>query len=61
MHNVLSKPAMMYGRETWILRSQDCRRIETTQMRFLRAVARVTLRDMIRSEDVKKRLQTGMW
>jgi hypothetical protein len=35
------------------------RRIETSQMRFLRAVAGVTLRDRIRSEDVMKRLQTG--
>jgi hypothetical protein len=61
MHNVLSKPAMMYGSETWILRPQDCRRIETSHMRFLRAVAGVTLRDRIRSEDVKKILQTGMW
>jgi hypothetical protein len=59
MHNVLSKPAMMYGSETWILRPQDCRRIETSQMRFLRTVAGVTLRDRIRSEDVKKILQTG--
>jgi hypothetical protein len=42
MHNVLSKPAMMYGSETWILRSQDCGRLETSQMRFLRAVAGVT-------------------
>jgi hypothetical protein len=59
MHNVLSKSAMMYGSETWMLRSQDCRRIETSWMRFLRAVAGVTLRDRLRSEDVRKRLQTG--
>jgi hypothetical protein len=58
MHNVLSKPAMMDGSETWVLRSQDCKRIETSQMKFLRAVAGVTLRDRIRSEDVRKRLQT---
>jgi hypothetical protein len=41
MHKVLSKPALTYGGETWILRSQDCGRIETSQMRFLRAVAGV--------------------
>jgi hypothetical protein len=57
-HNVLSKPAMMHGSEPWILRSQDRKRIETSQMRFLKAVAGVTLRDRIRSEDVRKRLQT---
>jgi hypothetical protein len=59
MRKVLSKPATMYRSETWILRSQDCRRIETSQMRFLRAVAGVILRDRIRSEYVKKILQTG--
>jgi hypothetical protein len=48
---------MMYGSETWILRSQDCRKIKTSQMRFLRAG--VTLRDRISSEDIRKRLQTG--
>jgi hypothetical protein len=31
-HNVLSKPAMMYECQTWILRSQDCSRIETSQI-----------------------------
>jgi hypothetical protein len=59
IHSVLRNPAMMYGSETWILRSQDGRRIETSQMRFLRAVAGVTLRDRIRSEYVRKKLQTG--
>jgi hypothetical protein len=59
MHNMLSKPATMYGSEKWILRSQDCRRIETYQMRFLRAVAGGTLKDRTRSEDVRKRSQTG--
>jgi hypothetical protein len=59
MHNVLSKPATMYGSETWILRPQGGRRIEIYQMRFRRAVAGVTLRDRIKSEDVRKRLQTG--
>jgi hypothetical protein len=59
MHNMLSKPATMYGSETWILRPQDCRRIETSQMKFLRAVERDILRDKIRSEYVSKRLQTG--
>jgi hypothetical protein len=48
---------MMYGSETWILRPQDCRRIETSQMRFLRSVAGVTLRDRINEE--RKILQTG--
>jgi hypothetical protein len=59
MHNVLSKPAMMCGSETLILKSQDCRRIQASHMRYLRAVAGVTFRNRIRSEDVRKRLQTG--
>jgi hypothetical protein len=54
-HNVLSKPATMYGSGTWILRTQDCRRMETSQIRILSAAAGDTLRERIRSEDVRKR------
>jgi hypothetical protein len=38
MHNMLSRPAPTYGSETLALRSQDKERIETFQMRFLRAM-----------------------
>jgi hypothetical protein len=49
LHNIISKPALQYGSETWILRAEDKRRIETSEMRFLRSVLGVSLRDKIRS------------
>jgi hypothetical protein len=45
LHNIISKPALQYGSETWVLRAEDKRRIETSEMRFLRSVLGVSLRD----------------
>jgi hypothetical protein len=58
LHNVISKPALQYGSETWVLRAEDKRRIETSEMRFLRSVLGVSPRDKIRSEDARKQLNT---
>jgi hypothetical protein len=52
LHNIILKPALQYGSETWGLRAEDKRSIETMEMRFLRSVLGVSLRDKIRSEDV---------
>jgi hypothetical protein len=57
-HNIISKPVLQYGSETWVLRVADKRRIETSEMRFLRSVLGVSLRDKIRSEDERKQLNT---
>jgi hypothetical protein len=58
LHNIILKPALQYGSEMWVLRAKDKRRIETSEMRFLRSVLGVSLRDKIRSEDVRKQLNT---
>jgi hypothetical protein len=58
LHNIISKPALQYGSETWVLREEDKRRIETSEMRFLRSVLGVSQRDKIRSENVRKQLNT---
>jgi hypothetical protein len=42
----------------WVLREDDKTRIETSEMRFLRSVFGVSLRDTIRGEDVRKQLNT---
>ena len=49
MHNIVSKPALRYGSETWVIRQQDRRRIETSEMIFLRSTMRVTRRDKFSS------------
>jgi hypothetical protein len=58
VHNIISKPALQYGSETWVLRTEDKRRIETSDMKFLRSVLGVSLRYKIRSENVRKQLNT---
>jgi hypothetical protein len=58
LHNIISKPALQYGSETWVLSAEDKRRIETPEMRFLRSVLDVSLRDKIRSENVRKQQNT---
>jgi hypothetical protein len=54
LHNIISKPTLQYGSKMWVLRAEDKRRIETSEMRFLKSVLGVSLRDKIRSADVRK-------
>ena len=50
-HNIVSKPALIYGSECGTLRQ----RINSSQMRFLRSLSGVTLRDRIKSEEIRKK------
>jgi hypothetical protein len=40
----VSKPALIYEDETWVLREEDKRRMETLQMRLWRSAMGVTMR-----------------
>jgi hypothetical protein len=53
-HNIVSKPALLHGSECWTLHQRDKSRINSSQMRFLRSLSRVTLRDRIKSEKIGK-------
>lgn len=57
MYNIISKPALMYGSETWVLTAQEKRRLEASQMRFMRSLLGVTLRDRIRSQVIRDGLR----
>ena len=46
----IPKPAPLYGSECWTLRKKKTNRINRTQMRFLRSLTGVSLRDRIRSK-----------
>jgi hypothetical protein len=59
MYNGPSKPAIRYGSETWVLGAQNNQRIETFQMTFLRSILGITVKNKIRSEEIRKRLQVG--
>ena len=56
LYGIDSKPALLYGCETWIMRTKDKNKIESTEMRFLRRLKGVTLRDRERSNDIRKEL-----
>ena len=54
-HNIISKPVLLYGREYWTLRQRDKSRINSLQIRFLRSLSGVTLKDRIKSEEIRKK------
>ena len=54
-HNIVSKPVHLYGSECWTLRQRDKSRIKILQMRFLRSLNGVTLRERIKSEEIRKK------
>ena len=49
------RPVMIYGSECWTLKKKDERRLETTEMKMLRRMLGVTLKDRMRNEDVRRR------
>lgn len=55
-YKTVAVPTLIYGSETWPLTKQEERKIEAAEMRFLRRVAGVTLRDQKRSEDIRNEL-----
>ncbi|PSN57768.1 hypothetical protein C0J52_07282 [Blattella germanica] len=57
LYNVVSKPALRYGNETWTMRSQDKRRLEAAQMYFMRSLVGKTRRDRVRNQDVRTQKQ----
>ena len=48
-YKVMAVPVLMYGSEKWSLRRSDKRKIEASEMRFLRPIAGYTLWDKKRS------------
>jgi hypothetical protein len=53
-HNLVSKPALLYGSECWTLLQREKSRINSSQMRVLRSLSGVTLRDRIKSKKIRK-------
>jgi hypothetical protein len=54
-HNVITKPALLYGSECWTLRQKNRNKIKISQMKFGRSFTGVNLRDRIKSEDLRNR------
>uniref|UniRef100_A0A0N4Y8C1 Reverse transcriptase domain-containing protein n=1 Tax=Nippostrongylus brasiliensis TaxID=27835 RepID=A0A0N4Y8C1_NIPBR len=54
IYRVLVLPILLYGSEVWTLLQRDELRLETFQMKCLRRILGVTLRDRLRNEFVRK-------
>ena len=57
VYRTVVRPVMMlmYGSKCWTLNKKDERRLETTEMKMLRRMLGVTLKDRMRNEDVRRR------
>lgn len=51
------RPTRIYGHEQWILTEKTRSRIQSEEMRFLRTVAGLTLRDKVKSSSIRASLQ----
>ena len=53
-YEVVARPTLLYGSETWVTTTRDMTRLEAAEMRFLRSVKGYTRLDKIRSEVIGK-------
>ena len=56
IYTTVIRPALLYGAELWTLRKKEEGLLEKTEMRMLRRIQGVTLRDHMRSEDIRRAL-----
>ena len=57
LYKALILPIATYAAETWTIKSEDSRKLEAFEMRCLRAISGVKLRDRVRNEKVRTALQ----
>ena len=50
------RPVLLYGAECWIVRKKEEQILEKIEMRMLRRIKGVTLRDKVKSVDIRKEL-----
>ncbi|RXM98263.1 RNA-directed DNA polymerase from mobile element jockey [Acipenser ruthenus] len=55
LFRTLILPILLYGSETWTLLKQDLNKLEVFQMRCLRQILSISLRDRIRNETIRIR------
>ena len=55
IYTTMVRPVMTYGSECWGLKKKDERKLNTTEMRMLRTMLGVTLKDKLRNEEVRRR------
>ena len=50
------RPVLLYGTETWTVDKKERKTLESTEKRMLRRIKGVTLRDRLRSVNIRKEL-----
>ena len=50
------RPVLLYGAECWTVRKKEEQILKKTEMRMLRRIKGVTLRDRVKSVDIRKTL-----
>ena len=55
IYATMVRPVMTYGSECWGLKKKDERKLNTTEMRMLRMMLGVSLRDKLKNEEVRRR------
>lgn len=50
-------PTLLYGSETWVMTEKLHKKIQVLEMKYLRKVAKVTIMDKIRNEEIRERLE----
>jgi hypothetical protein len=56
IYKTMIRPVMMYRAEAWTLRRKEEKLLERTEMRMLRWILGITLKDMQRNENILKRI-----
>ena len=59
VYKTVIRPAMMYGAETWAVKTAQEKKLDVTEMRMLRWVSRVTKLDRIRNERIRGTTKVG--
>ena len=56
IHKTIVQPAMLYGMETVPVTSSHVKKLEVTEMKMCRLACGHTLRDPVRNDDIRERL-----
>ena len=54
VYEAIIRPALTYGSECWAMKVTNKRKIATTEMRMLRGILRVSRRDHMRNEEIRR-------
>lgn len=57
LYKSVALPILLYGAETWTLTKEDKRRLEASEMRYLRSVAGISRLEHMRNEEIRNELQ----